>query len=1270
MSFSVSERIVVGADDMVLLTRDQLSNKGIASNLQRRLAAREIYTYIGPVLVVVNPYAWLDIYGPDMLKKYVHTNRIDVPPHVFAVAEDAYRTMLQEEENQCVIISGESGAGKTEASKQIQSYLAAVSGKGSGVEKVKSIFLESNPLLEAFGNAKTLRNNNSSRFGKYFELEFDTLGRPRSGRITNYLLEKSRITPSKGERSYHIFYQLLAGAPSVVRRALKLSEPKNFRYLRASGTYDVSGNDGVISDADEFADTMKAMRTIGLQSREMEVVFKLVAGVLHLGNVTFEAQREGDTEGSVVSKSGGAAGALSAACEALGVDASALARALSFRTLRTMGVGGTTETYNVPNNRVQAISARDSLSRTLYARLFDWLVQRVNTALAAHGPSEEERDELGEIISIGILDIYGFEVFDSNGFEQFCINYVNEKLQQIFIERTLRGEQDEYRFENITWKPIKFFDNKVVCELIEGRRPPGILGLLDDTCKTMHAAESGLDAAFVEKANGMQGRHAHYMGHGATAFTIKHYAGDVRYSAAGFCDANKDSLSLDITTVMKRASNRLVAHLFPEDVEHAEQRRGPTSGFKIKTQCGQLVAALMDCTPHYVRCLKPNDRKAPGVFDAARVSHQVQYLGLLENINVRRAGFAFRQDYDRFLTRYKYLSRSTFPREWRGSDKDGCKAILKSVAGRLQLTKDEVQMGKTKLFIRQAETFFALEKLREGTFSGFVGGIQRAWRQYMSRRYFVKLRILAGRMFSKSKVRRRESIYRPYHGIYLRKTAFDRAQRAAKSADDDASGVALTLEAAIQRCIDEQGGGSTPAATAAGGAGGAAPATKRGRAASVLQLDDAVEQDKPLFLDVVDQIVPGAAVRAAAAAAAAGGGAGSASARPTSARRRAGSAAERAASVDELRNRGADERVNASGDVNSVPLVIAVTKKAIYLMDMPEMRPPVAGVAPTDPVFFRMRLKVPIEKLEHITHSPFADNIMVLGVKPASLLPSPTQTHWKPDKDASNCGCCHRAFGVFTRRHHCRKCGDVICSGCGVYTGNAITRGHYDAVRLCPRCVPIGPVDLAEDVVLHSSRKTEIAAVLADVVRTASNGRSNLDIRFLKTVPLRRVSKLSRVPAQQLSFSSGSGESTQIRATGTKVEVRAPAGLPASFVQERARREAERRRRAEARRKQEEEIRRRRDAERAVERERERKRRLAEKKAARAAERAKRAADEAGAAEAEARRAAVRNRSRAGGRAAAPAAPAGPPCKTCGCDSFLKHAFKPGYCNNCFHKHA
>lgn len=443
-------------------------------------------------------------------------------------------------------------------------FISLVSGSGDQINYVKNVILESNPLLEAFGNAKTLRNNNSSRFGKYFEIQFDRLGDPVGGKINHYLLEKSRVVKRiTGERAYHIFYQFLSGADAQTQQYYQLYEAQHFGFLNQSECYTVDG----VNDVQEYADTVHAMQTVGITADEQSCLWGMLAGILHFGNVYFTE----DAKGNAAVHD---AGPVQLAAQMWNTDAAALQRALTFRTVTT-GVGDKAETYNVPSNLVQAYAARDSLAKTIYSRIFDFIVEKTNQALS--------RYQMAYSVVIGVLDIYGFEIFKVNGFEQFCINYVNEKLQQLFIELTLRAEQEEYASEGIQWTPIKFFNNKIVCELIEGKKPPGIFSVLDDVCATMHSEAEGVDYKFLDKISGFFSGHLHFRKMD-TAFEIKHYAGEVVYEVQGFCEKNKDAITNDLIEVMQCSQNFLLVSLFPEDTSVKQSKRPTTAGFKIKVR--------------------------------------------------------------------------------------------------------------------------------------------------------------------------------------------------------------------------------------------------------------------------------------------------------------------------------------------------------------------------------------------------------------------------------------------------------------------------------------------------------------------------------------------------------------------------------------------------------------------------------------------------------------------------------------------------------------
>lgn len=727
-----------GVDDMVLLPK--LSEAAIVDNLKKRLQANSIFTYIGQVLISVNPFKTMPYFTEKEMEIYQGASQYENPPHVYALADNMYRNMLIDAENQCVIISGESGAGKTVAAKYIMNYISRISGGGQNVQHVKDVILQSNPLLEAFGNSATVRNWNSSRFGKYVEILFSRGGEPIGGKLSNFLLEKSRVVyQNKGDRNFHIFYQLIAGADKNLRSSLGIGELQYYNYLNMSGVFTADDTD----DGKEFQNTLHAMKVVGLSEEQQLEILRLVSAVLHIGNITFE---ERDNFAAVQSDD-----YLEFPAFLLGVTGDAIKAKLTGRKMESRW-GNQKEDIEMKLNVEQADYTRDAWVKAIYSRLFDFLVRSVNEAMQIQGRSE---------FSVGILDIYGFEIFDNNGFEQFCINFVNEKLQQIFIELTLKKEQEEYVKEGIKWTEIEYFNNKIVCDLIESKRPPGIMCLLDDTCAQNHGQKEGVDRQLLTTLSKTFAAHQHFLP-GSDCFVIKHYAGDVTYNVEGFSDRNRDVLYPDLILMMQASSNSFVRGLFPDVVETTGTKRPTTFSTKIKNQANLLVDSLMKCSPHYVRCIKPNETKRAGDWDDRRVQHQVEYLGLKENIRVRRAGYAYRREFDKFAQRYAILTPETWPR-YQGSAEQACRHICESV----HMDPSQFQMGRSKIFIKNPESLFLLEESRERRFDGFARTIQKNWRRYQARKQHAKKKEEAADLMFGKKERRRFSLNRNFVGDYI-----------------------------------------------------------------------------------------------------------------------------------------------------------------------------------------------------------------------------------------------------------------------------------------------------------------------------------------------------------------------------------------------------------------------------------------------------------------------------------------------------------------------
>ncbi|XP_068745765.1 unconventional myosin-Ib-like isoform X1 [Montipora capricornis] len=714
----------VGVGDLVLL--ESLTEDSLLENLWDRYNNKDIYTYIGNVVVSINPYRKFKLYTSERIAEYRSRNIYELPPHIYAIADVAYRSMRDYNQDQCILITGESGAGKTEASKVVMQYVAAVSGKGWEVDRVKEQLLQSNPVLEAFGNAKTVRNDNSSRFGKYMDIEFDFKGDPVGGVITKYLLEKSRVVHQvQGERNFHIFYHLLSGASDDLLAKLHLKRDCDiYNYLNQSGCAKVD----TIDDKKDFIVVEKAMDVVGFTPDEKSSIYSLLSAVLNLGNVTFEEGEDHGEAHDFVTLSNEEF--LSWTCEMLQCGPQLLQEAL---TRRTVEAGF--EKVVTPLSSARAYYARDALSKATYRRMFSWLIQRINDSIRVK--------KKGKRKVIGVLDIYGFEIFKTNSFEQFIINYCNEKLQQIFIELTLQSEQEEYIREGIEWTTIDYFNNAIICDLVE-KTHVGIIALLDEEC--LRPGEVS-DETLLAKLNKHCTGHPHFESRRCKqflsdqtlphdSFRLKHYAGSVTYCVTGFVDKNNDLLYRDLSQCMYSCGHPLAKELFPDGCPtKATKKRPPTTGTQFKVSVTELMKNLKSKNPHYIRCIKPNDRKVAGLFDDKLVRHQIRYLGLLENVRVRRAGFAYRQEYDEALQRYKMLCEKTWP-IWRGVPKEGIKELFKG----LNIKPAAYACGRTKIFIRNPRTLFDLEERRKHSMHRLAIIIQTVFRGWSQRTKYLKMK--------------------------------------------------------------------------------------------------------------------------------------------------------------------------------------------------------------------------------------------------------------------------------------------------------------------------------------------------------------------------------------------------------------------------------------------------------------------------------------------------------------------------------------------------
>uniref|UniRef100_A0A8C1E830 Myosin IHb n=1 Tax=Cyprinus carpio carpio TaxID=630221 RepID=A0A8C1E830_CYPCA len=697
MEGSLTARDRVGIQDFVLLDA-YTSETAFMDNLRKRFNENLIYTYIGTLLVSVNPYKELGIYTKKQMDIYMGVNFFELPPHIFALADNVYRTMISETNNHFILISGESGAGKTEASKKVLQFYAVCCPSTRLLDNVRDRLLLSNPVLEAFGNAKTLKNDNSSRFGKYMDIQFDHQGAAVGGHILSYLLEKSRVVhQNHGERNFHIFYQLVEGGEDELLRWLGLERNcQKYRYLIQGECAKVSS----INDKSDWKTVQKALTIIEFSEKDIEHLFAIIASVLHLGNVHFEAS----AHGYATLNSSAEVHWLS---KLLGIPSNILQEGLTHRKIEAKA-----EEVLSPFTAEHAKYARDALAKAIYGRTFTWLVNKINESLV-------NKDSTRKTV-IGLLDIYGFEVFDVNSFEQFCINFCNEKLQQLFIQLTLKSEQEEYEMEGIEWEPVPYFNNKIICDLVEEKHR-GIISILDEECLRPGEAT---DFTFLEKLEEKMCGHPHFVTHKLADqktrktlergdFRLLHYAGEVTYSVVGkFHLIHKFKNCLLLFKVMRQSKNSIIQHCF-HTIEPDGKKRPETVATQFKSSLAGLTEILMTKDPWYVRCLKPNHCKQPDRFDDVMVRHQVKYLGLMEHLRVRRAGFAYRRRYEIFLKRFIFslhftckhaLCPDTWP-HWKGTPAEGVQRLIKH----LGYKPDEYKMGRTKIFIRHPRTLFATE---------------------------------------------------------------------------------------------------------------------------------------------------------------------------------------------------------------------------------------------------------------------------------------------------------------------------------------------------------------------------------------------------------------------------------------------------------------------------------------------------------------------------------------------------------------------------------
>ncbi|KAF3590062.1 hypothetical protein F2Q69_00029682 [Brassica cretica] len=694
--------ILDGVDDLMQLS--YLNEPSVLYNLEYRYNQDMIYTKAGPVLVAVNPFKEVPLYGDSNIEAY--RKRSNQSPHVYAIADTAIREMIRDEVNQSIIISGESGAGKTETAKIAMQYLASLGG-GSGIENE---ILKTNPILEAFGNAKTLRNDNSSRFGKLIEIHFSETRKISGAKIQTFLLEKSRVVQcAEGERSYHIFYQLCAGASPALREKLNLTSAKEYNYLRQSNCYSIKG----VDDAERFQAVQEALDIVHVSKDDQESVFAMLAAVLWLGNVSFSII---DNENHAEPESDES---LSTVARLIGCNINDLKLALSKRNIKVRN-----ETFVQKLTLSQAIDARDALAKSIYACLFDWLVEQINKSLAV-GKRRTGR-------SISILDIYGFESFNKNSFEQFCINYANERLQQHFNRHLFKLEQEEYIKDGIDWRRVDFEDNQTCLRLFE-KKPLGLLSLLDEES----TFPNGTDLTLANKLMEHLSDNSCFRGDRGKTFTVAHYAGEVTYETTGFLEKNRDLLHSDSIKLLSSCSRHLPQAFASSMLVHSEKPVvGPlhkaggadsqrlSVATKFKGQLFELMQRLGKTTPHFIRCIKPNSVQSPGLYEQELVLQQLRCCGVLEVVRISRSGFPTRMSHQKFALRYGFLLLESI------AAKDPL-SVSVAILHQFNILPEMYLVGYTKLFFRTGQ-IGVLEDTRNRTLHGILR-LQSCFRGHQAR---------------------------------------------------------------------------------------------------------------------------------------------------------------------------------------------------------------------------------------------------------------------------------------------------------------------------------------------------------------------------------------------------------------------------------------------------------------------------------------------------------------------------------------------------------
>ncbi|XP_037046669.1 unconventional myosin-Va-like isoform X1 [Bradysia coprophila] len=738
--------ILIGQNDLTALS--YLHEPDVLHNLEVRFCGRQaIYTYCGIILVAINPYAELPLYGPDMIRAYRGHAMGELEPHIFAVAEEAYAKLEREKCDLSIIVSGESGAGKTVSAKYAMRYFAAVGGSESETQIEKKV-LASSPIMEAIGNAKTTRNDNSSRFGKFTKLLFTNYLNVMSltgATMQTYLLEKSRVVfQAPGERNYHIFYQLCSARDQWPE--LMLDHQDKFRFLNQGNSPDIAR----VSDLDQFSETIGALNTLGFTQGEVNDIVKVLASILHLGNIEFflsnrKNSKESDNDGCSVNADDLHLNLFS---DILKLNVDDLQKWLIHKQIESMN-----ETVLIPINLSTSEAARDALAKHIYAKLFQYIVNVINKSLVS-GKKQN--------CFIGVLDIYGFETFETNSFEQFCINYANEKLQQQFNQHVFKLEQEEYLKEGIVWTMIDFYDNQPCIDLIESKL--GILDLLDEECRMPKGSDESWVGKLIEKCS--KYKHFDKPRFGTNSFFVKHFSDTVEYDAFSFLEKNRDTVSKELVNCLRESEMDFLRKLMElDDCDDGKQNKLNTSlsgrvvisaskslnttpgrnrsmpsrqhrqsvGSQFRESLSMLIQTLHATTPHYVRCIKPNEEKKAFKWEPTKIVQQLRACGVLETVRISAAGFPSRWQYDDFYARYRLLCKSSQITEY------DFKETSTQIINNWIHDDDKYRFGNTQIFFRAGQVAF-LEQVRLDVRKKYIIVVQSMVRRFVYRHRYNRLR--------------------------------------------------------------------------------------------------------------------------------------------------------------------------------------------------------------------------------------------------------------------------------------------------------------------------------------------------------------------------------------------------------------------------------------------------------------------------------------------------------------------------------------------------